>query len=57
MNDSDYRVVLRSYCPSLKSTVKITCEDYNVFKEIVDAVIPILEKEDCKERKNGRKLG
>ena len=57
MNDSDYRVTLRSYCPNLKSIVKIKCEDYNVFKELVDAVTPILEKEDCKERKNGRKLG
>lgn len=48
VNDSNYRVVLRSYNETLKSTVKIDCESYDSFKEIVDAVSPILNKENKK---------
>lgn len=48
VSDTNYRVVLRSYNETLKSTVKIDCEDYDIFKEIVDVVSPILNKENKK---------
>lgn len=48
MNDSNYRVVLRSYDKTLKSRVQIECKNYDIFKEIVDAVSPILNKENKK---------
>ena len=48
VSDTNYRVVLRSYDETLKSTVKIDCEDYDIFKEIVDVVTPILNKENKK---------
>ena len=48
VSDTNYRVVLRSYDETLKSTVKIDCEDYDIFKEIVDVVSPILNKENKK---------
>ena len=48
MNDSNYRVVLRSYDKTLKSRVQIECENYDIFKEIVDAVSVILNKENKK---------
>lgn len=52
--DDGYKVVLRSYGESthnigittLSSTVDITCKHYSTFKAIVDAVMPILEKEE-----------
>ena len=48
VSDTNYRVVLRSYNETLKSTVKIDCENYDIFKEIVDVVSPILNKENKK---------
>ena len=48
VSDTNYRVVLRSYDETLKSTVKIDCENYDIFKEIVDVVSPILNKENKK---------
>lgn len=48
VSDTNYRVVLRSYDETLKSTVKIDCENYDIFKEIVDVVTPILNKENKK---------
>ena len=48
VNDNNYRVVLRSYDETLKSTVKIDCKNYGTFKEIVDAVSPSLDKENKK---------
>lgn len=48
VSDTNYRVVLRSYNEHLKSTVKIDCENYDIFKEIVDVVTPILNKENKK---------
>ena len=48
VSDTNYRVVLRSYDETLKSTVKIDCENYDIFKEIVDAVSVILNKENKK---------
>lgn len=48
VSDTNYRVVLRSYDETLKSTVKIDCKNYDIFKEIVDAVSPILNKENKK---------
>lgn len=50
-DNPNYRVTLRSYCPYLMSKVEIECKEYEIFKEIVDSVKPILEREDCKERK------
>ena len=47
--NENYKVTLRSYCPYLRSTVTIECKNYEVFKEIVDVVKPILEKESCEE--------
>ena len=44
--DENYRVTLRSYHKYLISTVQIECEDYEIFKEIVDVVKPILEEEE-----------
>lgn len=52
--DDGYKVVLRSYGQStddvgitaLTSTVGINCQHYSTFKAIVDAVMPILEKEE-----------
>ena len=52
--EDGYKVVLRSYGESthddgiteLSSTVGIHCKHYSTFKAIVDAVIPILEKEE-----------
>lgn len=48
-----YKVVLRAYGDThyygineLSSTVCINCKDYSTFKAIVDAVMPILEKEE-----------
>lgn len=56
-NDDSYRVTLRSYCPYLRSKVDIECKEYEIFKEIIDVVKPILEREDCKERKgNSEKI-
>lgn len=50
-NDENFRVTLKSYCPYLRSKVDIECKNYEIFKEIVDVVNPILEREDCKEEK------
>jgi len=52
--DDGYKVVLRSYgeqthdigITGLSSTVCINCKHYSTFKAIVDAVMPILEKEE-----------
>ena len=44
--EENYRVTLRSYHKYLKSTVQIECEDYEIFKEIVEVVRPILEEEE-----------
>ena len=51
--DDGYKVVLRAYGDIhglgqtvLTSTVDITCKNYSTFKAIVDAVTPILEKEE-----------
>lgn len=51
--DDGYKVVLRAYgdnqyygTSELSSTVDITCKHYSTFKAIVDAVMPILEKEE-----------
>lgn len=56
--DDGYKVVLRSYGEStdnigitaLTSTVDITCKHYSTFTAIVDAVMPILEKEESDSR-------
>ena len=53
--DENYRVSLRSYNPTLASEVWIQCKDYEIFKEIVDVVTPILEKEDTEERNKRKK--
>lgn len=55
--DDNYRVTLRSYCPYLRSKVDIECKNYEIFKEIVDVVNPILEREDCKEKGKTEKIG
>lgn len=52
--DDGYKVVLRAYGEStddigitaLTSTIGINCKHYSTFKAIVDAVMPILEKEE-----------
>ena len=51
--DDGYKVVLRAYgdnyhygVTGLSSTVCINCQNYSTFKAIVDAVMPILEKEE-----------
>ena len=52
--DDGYKVVLRSYGEQgiskedkyLSSTIGINCKNYSTFKAIVDAVMPILEKEE-----------
>ena len=52
--EDGYKVVLRSYAEPgiskedryLSSTIGISCKHYSTFKAIVDAVIPILEKEE-----------
>lgn len=49
-----YKVVLKSYGEQgiskedkyLSSVVDIKCKHYDTFKKIVEAVIPILEKEE-----------
>ena len=49
MRNDNFKTILRSHddirCRIL-STVEIQCDDYGTFKKIVDAVMPILEKED-----------
>ncbi len=52
MLDSDdcFKVTLRSYDKYLMSAVKIECKNYDVFKEIVDVVKPILRKEENKKK-------
>lgn len=49
-NDDNYRVTLRSYNDTLLSTVDIECKNYDVFKELVESVNSILEKEESKYR-------
>ena len=52
--DDGYKVVLRAYgeptpdigITALTSTVCINCKHYSTFKAIVDAVMPILKKEE-----------
>lgn len=34
------------------SSVKIDCENFDTFKQIIEAIMPILEKEDVKEYSN-----
>ena len=52
MRNDNFKTELRSYnnkkCRVL-SVVTINCEDYETFKQVVEAVMPILEKEDVKE--------
>lgn len=55
--DNGYKVVLRAYGDKegygktvLTSTVDITCKHYSTFTAIVDAVMPILEKEESDPR-------
>lgn len=50
-NDNNYRVTLRSYNDTLLSTVDIECKNYDVFKELVENVNLILEKEESSYRK------
>lgn len=52
--DDGYNVILRSYAEQgiskenrhLSSTIDIKCKHYDTFKKIVEAVTPILEKEE-----------
>ena len=52
--DDGYNVILRSYAEQgiskgdryLSSTIDIKCKNYDTFKKIVEAVTPILEKEE-----------
>lgn len=52
MRNDHFKTVLRSKdekeCEIL-STVDINCTDYETFKKVVEAVMPILEKEDIKK--------
>lgn len=52
MRNDDFNTTLRSYDHnkgSVLSKVEIVCENYDVFKQVVEAVMPILEKEDIKK--------
>ncbi len=52
MKNDNFKTVLRSNndkeCRYL-SIVEVNCENYNTFKEIIEALMPILEKEDVKK--------
>ena len=52
MRNDNFVTTLRSYndkkC-NVISTIDIKCEDFETFKKIVEAVMPILKKEDIKK--------
>ena len=52
MRNDNFETTLRSYDKKksrVLSVVEINCEDYEVFKKVVEAVMPILEKEDIEK--------
>lgn len=52
MQNSDFKTTLRSYNYKKNckiSVVDINCDNFETFKKIVEAVMPILEKEDIKK--------
>lgn len=48
MKNDNFRTILRSQDVQshVLSVIEINCQKYETFKKIVDAVMPILEKED-----------